>query len=355
VKTVIKRLLLDLPGFQALCRLLTRRHVRALMYHRFSAVPGDEHRHTDGPVLRRQLERIVRHHSVWTPDDHLASLQEGNRPAGRCPVVVTVDDGYRDFLEVAFPELQRLRIPAMLFVTTGFVDGTLWFWWDRLQHVFASASPQRLRLTLGGSELDLNLRDETGRRRAWNQVADRCRFLPDAERRQALERIEEKLGVDPPDLPPTPVAPLTWNEVRTMDEAGILYGAHTVHHPILSRVASDDARREIAESGRRLAEELGHGIHWFCYPQGGPADYTPAVKDMVARAGYKGGYLAFQDMQRPVDPFAMPRYCIVSDEAEFAWMLCGAEYLFLRLRYLLGQSTDPGASYWSGSEGGETA
>jgi hypothetical protein len=38
MKKRLKRLLLALPGFADLCRLLTRRHVRTFLYHRFSPV-----------------------------------------------------------------------------------------------------------------------------------------------------------------------------------------------------------------------------------------------------------------------------------------------------------------------------
>ena len=36
--------------------------------------------------------------------------------------VVTVDDGYRDFYQYAYPELKRLNLPATFFVTVNFVD-----------------------------------------------------------------------------------------------------------------------------------------------------------------------------------------------------------------------------------------
>ncbi len=349
MKQRLKKLLLGCPGFEALCRALTSRTVRTLMYHRFAADATGNPRHVDAASLRRQLAYLARHHARWTPDDILVA-RDGSRPPGRCPVVVTADDGYRDFHDVAFPLLREFDVPAMLFVTTGFVDGAAWFWWDRLEQILARAGGgRRLEVELGGRALRLDLADAQGRRAAWNAVADRCRFVPDEQKEAALAGLAADLGVTLPARPEPPYQPVTWDEVRAMGAAGIRFGAHAVTHPILSRVPLERARREIEESGRRLAEMTGREAAWFCYPQGGPADFTPQVRDLVAAAGYRGCFVAYQNQLEPEDPYALPRTCVSSDMTDFRWTLCGAEILVLRLRRRLGLGNELGAEYWAGS------
>jgi peptidoglycan/xylan/chitin deacetylase (PgdA/CDA1 family) len=46
---------------------------------------------------------------------------EGNS-LSKILLIVTVDDGYRDFAEVAMPLLKKYEVPATPFVTTRFVD-----------------------------------------------------------------------------------------------------------------------------------------------------------------------------------------------------------------------------------------
>ena len=48
----------------------------------------------------------------------------GERPADSS-VVVTFDDGTADFAEIAVPILERHRVPATLYLSTGFVDGEI--------------------------------------------------------------------------------------------------------------------------------------------------------------------------------------------------------------------------------------
>lgn len=349
LKNRLKFLLLSIPGFEACCRQLTRGHVRALMYHRFAPAPGGDPRAVTAAELERQVARITRHHDLWTPDDHLDHLK-GLRRAGRAPVVITVDDGYADFHDVAFPIFAHASVPAMLFVATGFIDGDTWMWWDRLRHLLAAAPGWRGSVDAGGRHYSLDLTTAAGREAAWNSLADRCRFLPDREKEQVIIAVAAALGVAPAARPPAGCAPVTWDQIRAMARAGMLFGAHTVTHPILTRLAPADAAAEIAGSGRRLAAELGAPVAWFCYPQGGPADFDATVARAVSDAGYRGAYVAYQNLSRPPDPWALPRYCVARDVREFRWMLCGAEWLVLRLRQRLGRPVAAGSNYWAGAD-----
>lgn len=136
-----------------------------------------------------------------------------------------------------------------------------------------------------------------------------------------------------------------------MGLAGVQFGAHTLSHPILSRLPAQQAQAEIEQSRRQLEKELTQPVDWFCYPQGGPADYTVGIMEMVREAGFKGCYVAHQDVALEKNLFALPRYCPGEDMAVFRWSLCGAEYLVGRLRALLGKPAGPGAAYWAGRDG----
>jgi peptidoglycan/xylan/chitin deacetylase (PgdA/CDA1 family) len=68
-------------------------------------------------------------HMDWLADAHyhpitvsaLASTLAANLPLPQRCVVITFDDGLRDFLTGAMPVLQRLGFPATLYVVTGYV------------------------------------------------------------------------------------------------------------------------------------------------------------------------------------------------------------------------------------------
>ena len=76
-------------------------------------------------------------------------------------------------------------------------------------------------------------------------------------------------------------------QVRELHSVGMEISAHTVTHPISLNTAPGAARREIAESGRRLAEIVRQPIRVFAYPNGKPGqDCGPEHVRMVREAGY---------------------------------------------------------------------
>jgi peptidoglycan/xylan/chitin deacetylase (PgdA/CDA1 family) len=91
-----------------------------LIYHRVS---GDSHFDVDLPLslFHRQLEFLAEARQVMSYDEALKTLQSG-QPIDRETFVLTFDDGYEDFYTHVFPLLRNLSLPAILFVTTEFVE-----------------------------------------------------------------------------------------------------------------------------------------------------------------------------------------------------------------------------------------
>src|SRR5438067_1534643 len=86
----------------------TNRHaLRILMYHRFP----------NQGLLAKQCDYLQKHYNLLSLDQ-VADYLETGRPFPANSTAVTVDDGYRDFLDVAYPIFSRCGIPITLFVVT---------------------------------------------------------------------------------------------------------------------------------------------------------------------------------------------------------------------------------------------
>jgi peptidoglycan/xylan/chitin deacetylase (PgdA/CDA1 family) len=97
--------------------IVTRRRpgdVVILLYHRVAGRGGEID--TPPALFERQLADLAEHERVLTLDQAL-DLQAGGG------VVVTVDDGYRDFSDTVLPLLHRYQVPALLYLATGLVAG----------------------------------------------------------------------------------------------------------------------------------------------------------------------------------------------------------------------------------------
>jgi peptidoglycan/xylan/chitin deacetylase (PgdA/CDA1 family) len=101
-----------------------------LLYHQVDA-PEPSAVNLDRGMFREQLEHLRAIGGVGTLDEGVAAVRRGDAPLDDPPrVVITFDDGTADFVESALPELDRLRMPATLYVATQWVDEARSFWDD---------------------------------------------------------------------------------------------------------------------------------------------------------------------------------------------------------------------------------
>jgi peptidoglycan/xylan/chitin deacetylase (PgdA/CDA1 family) len=138
--------------------------------------------------------------------------------------------------------------------------------------------------------------------------------LDDDDKHQALALLAEHAGVDLPAAPPDRYAPMTWDDARTCERNGMTFGPHTVTHPILSRVTTEQATWEITESWRRLCAEVEHPVPVFCYPNGQWSDFGPREIEILQRTGLVGavvgapGFAGMKSFRQGTDsPYKLKR------------------------------------------------
>ena len=103
---------------------------------------------------------------------------------------------------------------------------------------------------------------------------------------------------------------MTADDVGRLHAQGMTIGAHTVNHPILTRISDAEARTEIELSRRHLEEITGASVRLFAYPNGKPTDdYGLRHVEMVRELGFDGAVsTAWGAARRGSDPFQLPRF-----------------------------------------------
>jgi len=247
-------------------------------------------------------------------------------------IAFTIDDGYLDQATVAGRIFTDFDCPVTTFVTTGFLDGTLWFWWDRIEYVLQHTARAALDVELDSLTLHYSRDPITGYSEAQADFTDRCKQVPDTEKLAGIGRLASAAEVDLPERPPLRYAPMSWEQVRTLERRGMRFGPHTVTHPILSRTTTDQSRREIEQSWARLKAEAAFPVPVFCYPNGQPEDYGDAEITVLQALGFAGavvgttGYAPRRDFTRAPDgPFRVRRFAYSDDLREFAQCATGLE------------------------------
>ncbi len=319
-------------------RALGRGLVSIFTLHRFANPEQGVVGH-DPAALRDQLAYLRRHrYRLLGLTDVLRLIEDDGGDRKAPAVAFTVDDGYAGFARVA-PIFAEYDCPVTLFVTTGFVDGQLWLWWDRVRYLFEHAQRSSFRLGLGSEHRSYQWATPAERAGVKDDVIHRLEWVDAPEREAAIIALSEQLDVELPTKPPPAFAPISWDDVRRTASLGATFGPHTVTHRILSLAPDQACDWEIQESYRRLRQETDACIPVFCYPNGERRAFGQRELEAVQRAGFKAalttlpGYIA--SLSRgdggALARFALPRFPFPDDRPHLVNVVAGLSRLKRRL------------------------
>jgi len=274
-----------------------------LLYHRVAEGFADPWSLCVSPANFREHLAVLAARGV-RPLDALVDDVAGGRPR-RAPVV-TFDDGYADFADVALPGLRAYAIPATLFVVSGVLDALREFWWDDIERIVLvpSALPASLALDVGGAPFAWRFASDGDRRALYHALHRRLGRLAGAARTTALDALARWAGVGP-GCRPTHRSLDAATLATVARDPRLTIGAHTVSHSYLGALPVDEQEREIVEGKCALEAIVGTPVRLFSYPHG---DHEPETVACVRAAGFDAACgTDAEPVVGPVDRFDLPR------------------------------------------------
>ena len=324
----IKKRLVNYTLFFRAASWITRRSPRIFMYHRFSPDASTRGK-IDETTFKWQIEVLSKRWNVMTLGDYLGIVRKGESPPPYT-VVLTIDDGYRDFYLYAYPWLKKYSLPATFFPTVYFINGK-WLWWDRINYSLENTKKKDFSFVFSGKSFDLDMSTAKKKESSWLKLSDFCVDVDNDVKWVFISELEKGLEVKMPSSPPEEYMAVSWEELKELHGNGIEIGSHTLNHPIVSRISEETLKDELLISKARLEEFLDSEIISFCYPNGKPDDLNSAVCGQVEKAGYKGAVVSYNRISE-FDPYRIPRMGVDTDRDEFLWKLSGMETLVLKLK-----------------------
>jgi poly-beta-1,6-N-acetyl-D-glucosamine N-deacetylase len=263
-----------------------RRAVTILVYHRLQPA-----------IAERHFRVLTRLYTPISLQDYLASRRNATcEQLPRKSIVVTIDDGHSSVSHLK-TALTAHRIPATVFLCSGFVGENRRFWF----------SAPGLTAT---------------RREQLKTIPDQARLA--VLRASGFDEAVEYSQRDSLDR----------DEVKQLLDVAE-FQSHSVSHPILPMCSEDKARDEIADSKRQLQETLGVKVNALAYPNG---SYTERETRLAQQAGYECGLTMSPGFNGPkTPPFELKRVAMPDDCGvhELIVRSCGVWAFFRELKLML--------------------
>jgi peptidoglycan/xylan/chitin deacetylase (PgdA/CDA1 family) len=278
-----------------------------------------------------QMNYVQKHYNVITVE-HLVLWLRNDKAIPPHAAIITFDDGYFDNLTNAYPILKERNIPALIFLTTDYMDANIQFYWDYAAYCFYHTSKQSAYLPVFGT---CAWSDQDTREALMMRWIEAVKQLEEDQKRQAVERLAKALDVSVIEGSFENLY-LTWEQVRLLSQNGIEFGSHTRSHPILTRIPLEKAREELIVSKKRIEEEINKQVISFAYPNGQSHDFSPDVSSLVREAGME---VAFTLLPGPTrystirkNPLAIRRIFLIYHDSlpRFVIKISGLARLFRR-------------------------
>ncbi len=244
--------------------------------------------------------------------------------AGVCPppgsVSFTIDDGFADQSIIAEAILECGAYPT-IFLVSGFIDRITWPWDDQLAYSIDNCRLPRMHLPSRFPDVDLST--PALRNIAKSRVQDYVKELAWSDALRALEDIFAALECRPPSSPPDEYQPMSWNQIRKLEEKGVEFGPHSVTHRITSRLPAEDVAAEVRTSWSRLASELVRPLNVYAWPTGRDPDFSQRDIAIAKKHGMRGAMAVNNNYSEFNGPsaddshlFALSRFALSADIAD---------------------------------------
>ena len=273
--------------------------------------------HVPSEQFIRQLHFLVKYRKVISLTDMIEGIRRGDGLQNT--VALTFDDGYENNFTQAAKILVDLKIPATFFLATGYIGANRWMWTDRLERMLERT--ERGTITLPGVPGAISLATLEERKTGLRRIKAFMKQLSgeDLESRVAELEHDHGLGYE---APHGDYRFMNWQQVGDIARAGFEVGAHTVNHPILSRISRADAFDEILASRDSIRAEIGKCSDVFCYPNGKSSDYTSDIVDFC-RTHFQAALSTNRGAAREADLYELKRIGVSgkTSQPNFAWYL----------------------------------
>ena len=261
-------------------RLRQQGAVVILAFHR--VLDDADFRRTDSPsgmvMRRRTFERLC---AYVSQNCQIVSLARGALPedAKRMCVAVTFDDGWIDNRTVVFPIAQEYGIPFAAFVCPALLERNRPFWPERVAASIKTAMP-------GLQEKEVEKAISHFKNHSPAPLTD-----PTPDRRDQGER--------------SPDRSMSWAQIEELSAGGVIIGAHTQTHQLLTNITGEAGRREAAGAKIGLERYLGRPCEQFAYPNG---NHSSGTRQMLSEIGFAQAFTMQRGAWTPdSDPLEIPR------------------------------------------------
>jgi peptidoglycan/xylan/chitin deacetylase (PgdA/CDA1 family) len=271
--------------------------------------------------FRNQIRWFLKSFDFPTKDEFFDSCLSGKKWEG---TILTFDDGLLDHYQFVLPALKEHGLWGVFFPATGPLQHGRFLDVHRIHLILGRLGPEKAMAALNPLILPhmflehdhVNFQNSTYLRQVGDEAAVTFKrmlnyLISDVYKQEILETLMlETFGEN--GIPSVDNFYMSEEHIKELFSNGMVIGAHSVNHPILSQCDKVTQEAEIFGSCDYLQSLVGDPIILFSYPYGVSTAFTGTTQKILKDRGIS---MSFVDDPRDITdtdfqfhPLAIPRY-----------------------------------------------
>ena len=196
-------------------------------------------------------------------------------------IVITLDDGYRDNFEVAYPIFKKYGVPFCIYVTTSFPEKTAVLWWYAIEDLIVQN--ETIKLSTGEVYGCKTIKDKED---VFLQIRKKILSLDASSILDELKKMFSNYDIDW--LQKSNKLSMSWDQIIELSKDNLAtIGGHTVNHLAFNKLSEDEIYKEILEGNDLISSKIGKRIEHFSYPFGSVNEVGSREFKILSKMNFK--------------------------------------------------------------------
>ncbi len=282
------------------------------------------------PRLFEKMIVLLKKHYIIRPLSDLYSFTGAEHSLAKT-CFITFDDGYKDYLDYAYPILKRQQAPSALFILPYQITNKGHIWTSTIVFFIKHYSFQEIDEFLKQRNITIRYRNSNDGFKLNLDITKHLCSMGQAERMAIVNDLRQKFMDDKRVIEHEL---LSFDELRLLDPELVTVASHSLTHPSFSNEHDIGLiESELKESKQIIEKETGQEVSAFAFPF---ASYNELSLSLSKKL-YKICFTAindFVDLRRLKEDkeyrYNLPRFNVHHDTAEEVFFLINGFHRWLK-------------------------
>ena len=211
--------------------------------------------------------------------DELYEILQKQKKVKKC-IVFTLDDGYKDNFETAYPIFKKHDVPFTIYITTSFPNKNALLWWYVLEELIIKND----ELIIAENKYRCKTYEE--KNKVFMKVREIILKLNQKNLLNELNELFKNYKIDW--FTKVEELCMSWKDIINLSKDSLCtIGGHTKKHYAFNRLKKEEIINEIVEANKEIEEKIDKKIEHFAYPFGSSNEVGKREMEIVKKLNFK--------------------------------------------------------------------